>query len=398
MIMPNVTVNVTNERVETFSIDGDTGGSIRLVDVTIDEVVVTHVAAIDLITIVTGRDRHDSARILRRITSENDEFKTTFSHLFAGRGRQYKTALLNFREALALVMQLPGKTAKEFRRSACTILARYMVGDVSLIDEIEANTDSTSFTLQAARHDLGIDSTKRRAPSELIETRKRLKIESAVDDYNCCKREREALAEAVITEANIRIGIANEHLAAAKAETEASLASARVAIFREEASVDALKHEAAFRDAKARREEDREAASDAHEIIKRQLEIENMKKSNVTKQSSISVKPDNKPLSKAEADSIPSVSLWLANRTYPKLDGIITLEQILDNLALHWRKAAVPPSAKVLRCAINSRQWKPIGPDSWSGVEFGQDPDKVVIPKQLPKSRENQGYISDDSE
>jgi hypothetical protein len=134
--MSNAMLNVINERIVSFSIEGEIG-YIRLVDVTIGEVVVIHVAAIDLITVVSGMERCDAARILRRIAKENE----SFSHKFALKGGQ-KTALINFREALAIVMKLPGPAAKKFRRSACTVLARYMAGDVSLIEEIEEKKTS----------------------------------------------------------------------------------------------------------------------------------------------------------------------------------------------------------------------------------------------------------------
>jgi hypothetical protein len=133
--MSNAMLNVNNERIVSFSIDGEIG-YIRLVDVTIGEVVVIHVAAIDLITVVSSMERCDADRILRRIAKENE----SFSHKFALKGQ--KTALINFREALDIVMKLPGPAAKKFRCSACTVLARYMAGDVSLIEEIEEKKTS----------------------------------------------------------------------------------------------------------------------------------------------------------------------------------------------------------------------------------------------------------------
>ena len=42
--------------------------------------------------------------------------------------------------ALKLIMWLPGDMAKDYRSRACTILTRFLGGDSTLVQDIEANS------------------------------------------------------------------------------------------------------------------------------------------------------------------------------------------------------------------------------------------------------------------
>ena len=63
----------------------------------------------------------------------------------------YPTKLLSFQDAIELIMVLPGKMAKETRTKFADVLTRYMAGDQSLVEEIQANAVSTSPIAELAR-------------------------------------------------------------------------------------------------------------------------------------------------------------------------------------------------------------------------------------------------------
>lgn len=62
---------------------------------------------------------------------------------------------MSFQHAIELIMVLPGKVAKEVRVQFADVIRRYMAGDESLIDEIEANAQSGSPMARMARATLG---------------------------------------------------------------------------------------------------------------------------------------------------------------------------------------------------------------------------------------------------
>lgn len=53
-------------------------------------------------------------------------------------------------------MILPGKTAKEVRQQFASVIQRYMAGDLTLVEDIQANGQSTAPVAQMARESLGI--------------------------------------------------------------------------------------------------------------------------------------------------------------------------------------------------------------------------------------------------
>ena len=63
----------------------------------------------------------------------------------------FATKLLTFEDAIEFVMVLPGQTALAVRQQFARILRRYIAGDHSLINEIEANAESNSPLAQMAR-------------------------------------------------------------------------------------------------------------------------------------------------------------------------------------------------------------------------------------------------------
>ena len=62
-----------------------------------------------------------------------------------------KTKLVSFRDAIQLVMVLPGKVAKETRAQFASNIERYLAGDKTLHAEIDGNAESSSPIAQLAR-------------------------------------------------------------------------------------------------------------------------------------------------------------------------------------------------------------------------------------------------------
>jgi len=63
----------------------------------------------------------------------------------------HKTKLLAMEDAIEFLMVLPGEIAKETRAKFANIIRRYLAGDKSLIEEINANSASSSPIAQLAR-------------------------------------------------------------------------------------------------------------------------------------------------------------------------------------------------------------------------------------------------------
>ena len=112
--------------------------------------------AVDLVMVVTGLNRDDAGKTLRRLSDEIFSSDKLSERNTGGSGNS-KTKLVSFKHALELVMVLPGNTAKETRVQFANILKRYMAGDQSLISEIQANASSASPIAQMARASLGIE-------------------------------------------------------------------------------------------------------------------------------------------------------------------------------------------------------------------------------------------------
>jgi hypothetical protein len=112
--------------------------------------------AVDLVMVVTGLNRDDAGKTLRRLSDEIFSSDKLSERNTGGSGNS-KTKLVSFEHALELVMVLPGNTAKETRVQFANILKRYMAGDQSLISEIHANAASNSPIAQMARAALGVE-------------------------------------------------------------------------------------------------------------------------------------------------------------------------------------------------------------------------------------------------
>ncbi len=88
-----------------------------------------------------------------------------------------KTKLVSLRDAMQLVMVLPGKLAKETRAQFAGVIERYIAGDQSLHAEIEANAGSGSGLARLARESLGIQQEREDDAVSIGMKRKREELE-----------------------------------------------------------------------------------------------------------------------------------------------------------------------------------------------------------------------------
>jgi len=100
--------------------------------------------------LVTGKDRNTAGAALRNIPEEQFSSTKFVEKKMPGKGNA-RTKLLSFEDTIELIMVLPGKIAKEFRLKFVDIIKRYLAGDHSLIQEIQANSQSDAPIHQMAR-------------------------------------------------------------------------------------------------------------------------------------------------------------------------------------------------------------------------------------------------------
>jgi len=110
--------------------------------------------AVDLVMVVTGKDRDHAGQALRGISDEIFSSLKISERNTGGSGNT-RTKLVSFEHAIELVMVLPGKVAKETRVQFANIIRRYMAGDKELISEVISNANSNSPLAQMARASLG---------------------------------------------------------------------------------------------------------------------------------------------------------------------------------------------------------------------------------------------------
>ena len=110
--------------------------------------------AVDLVMVMTNKDRDQAAMVLRRL-SEKVFSSSKFIERRTSSHGGYKTKLLGFKDAINLIMVLPGKFAREARKQFANIIHRYLAGDASLLEEIQSNSNSISAISQLARETFG---------------------------------------------------------------------------------------------------------------------------------------------------------------------------------------------------------------------------------------------------
>ena len=113
--------------------------------------------AVDLVSVMSGKCKDYAGQTLRRLPEETFPSGKLPERSFPGKGNS-NVKLVSFRDAIELVMVLPGKIAKETRAKFADIIRRYLAGDQSLVREVQANAQSNAPVAQMARASLAADS------------------------------------------------------------------------------------------------------------------------------------------------------------------------------------------------------------------------------------------------
>jgi hypothetical protein len=132
--------------------------------------------AVDLVMVVSGKNRNEAGEAIRRITDDVFPSSKFLERSLPGKGNG-RTKLITFQDALELIMVLPGKIAKESRVQFAEIIKRYLAGDESLVQEIRANAGSDSMLSKLAREALDADRVETLAHKRKLE---QLEIEERV--------------------------------------------------------------------------------------------------------------------------------------------------------------------------------------------------------------------------
>jgi len=157
-----------NSRLISF--EGIAKGIRKTVKVTDDGLIY----AVDLAMVVAGKNINRANESLRNLDPSlfnNENF------VIRSRGRY-----VTFRHAIELIMVLPGEIAKKTRQKFAEIITRYIAGDATLVQEIEANAASVNPISQLARNALTSEQLedkrkRRRALEDISISERHLELE-----------------------------------------------------------------------------------------------------------------------------------------------------------------------------------------------------------------------------
>jgi len=138
--------------------------------------------AVDLVMVVSGKNRNDAGWTLRNIPEETFPSVKITDRKMPGKGNAH-TKLLTFQNAVELVMVLPGQIAKETRTKFANIIHRFMAGDSTLVADIQANAASDAPINQMARDTMDTDFDQTEIEDQ-VEVTKRRRLEIAMDIKN----------------------------------------------------------------------------------------------------------------------------------------------------------------------------------------------------------------------
>lgn len=140
---------------------------------------------------------------LRGVTSE--DFRIIERQLSTHGGA--KTKLVSFKDAITLIMKLPGKLAKEMRSRFVTIIQRYMAGDMSLVKEVEANAQSDAPIAQMARASLAAERAEEAVLDEesLINKRRLETLEIETLEYELSSKKQRGDLDLTIARRNAEL-------------------------------------------------------------------------------------------------------------------------------------------------------------------------------------------------
>jgi hypothetical protein len=106
--------------------------------------------AVDLVMVVSGKDRDYAGNVLRGLNNELFNPLKFSERQLSTRGGP-KTKLVSFQDAIELIFVIPGKNAKKTRSRFSNIIHRYIAGDQTLITEINENASLSLPVAQLAR-------------------------------------------------------------------------------------------------------------------------------------------------------------------------------------------------------------------------------------------------------
>jgi hypothetical protein len=109
------------------------------------------VSIMDFVMVVTGKDNNRAGQTIRELhTSHHLFFGKLQKYQFSGASQRIQFVLC-LSECVELLMMLPGKKAKEFRKDSAGLLTRLFAGDPTLHDVIKKNSLSDGIVNQLAR-------------------------------------------------------------------------------------------------------------------------------------------------------------------------------------------------------------------------------------------------------
>jgi len=107
-----------------------------------------HFDAVELNMALGKKSREVAYMDLRRLGNDDFDGAKLIKLKLPGKGN-HNTLIVHFNHAVELVMVLPGKASKVFRKKFADIIVRYLDGDITMCDEIKKNRDmgrSASYT------------------------------------------------------------------------------------------------------------------------------------------------------------------------------------------------------------------------------------------------------------
>jgi hypothetical protein len=103
-------------------------------------------ALIDVISIVTRKNKNDSAEVWRTVSSQSLEVKENILHLhFPGKGQRATPVSRDLKTLIQVIFMLPGREASLVRQAAAEIFIRFMGGDLSLIQDVQRMNEVQAF-------------------------------------------------------------------------------------------------------------------------------------------------------------------------------------------------------------------------------------------------------------
>jgi hypothetical protein len=125
------------------------------------------VVAVDIVKSITKKPQDQAGYVVRNLKEDLFPPENFVIMSIPGQGNA-NTRLVNFRNASILVMIAPGKVAKTIRASIAGYFTRFAAGDLSLIQEIQANARSLDPFAQMARASLASSGNESRIPSARV--------------------------------------------------------------------------------------------------------------------------------------------------------------------------------------------------------------------------------------